>query len=110
MPDVIERRKDPRFALIVPAKITESKSGRSLATRTSDVSKTGCYVDTLTPFLKGTTVHVQLTRGEETFETQGIVMYVSPNLGMGIQFEEPIPSKKVETLARWLENAARLRP
>ena len=110
MPDVIDRRKSPRFALIVLATITESETGKRIDARTSDVSKTGCYVDTLAPFPKGTGVYLQLTRGEESFETPGTVAYVSPSLGMGIQFHDPVPPDQLEVLANWLENAVRLRP
>jgi len=109
MPDVIaNRRNSPRFALILLATITEVGSEVRIAARTSDVSKTGCYVDTLNPFPKGTSVQVQLTRGEEIFETMGTVVYVSPGLGMGIQFRESVPEEQVSTLMRWLENSARL--
>jgi hypothetical protein len=109
MPDVIDRRKSPRFALIVFATITE-QGGNEFSTRTSDVSKTGCYIDTLTPLVKGTIVYVQLRQGRERFETICTVVYVNPGLGMGIQFHEPVLPGQLEILTRWLENAVRLRP
>jgi len=109
MPDVIDRRKSPRFVLIVFATIAEP-GGKKLSARTSDVSKTGCYIDTLAPLAKGTRVYVQLRQGRERFETIGTVVYVNPGLGMGIQFHEPVLPDQLEILTRWLENAARLRP
>ncbi|MBS1839351.1 MAG: PilZ domain-containing protein [Acidobacteria bacterium] len=110
MPDVMaDRRNSPRFALILLATITETASQTKIATRTSDVSKTGCYVDTLNPLPKGTKVRVELTRGEELFETVGTVMYVSPGLGMGLQFQEPVAEEQMNILTRWLENSAHLR-
>jgi len=47
MSDVMaDRRNSPRFALILLATIAEPGSEAKIAARTSDVSKTGCYVDT----------------------------------------------------------------
>jgi hypothetical protein len=103
------RRNSPRFALILVASLTEVGSGNRLSARTSDVSRTGCYVDTLNPILKGGLVNVTLTRGEEVFQSRGRVMYVSPGLGMGIQFEEPIEPDQLQVLDRWLEKSSDLR-
>ncbi|HWT88336.1 MAG TPA: PilZ domain-containing protein [Candidatus Angelobacter sp.] len=110
MPDVMSnRRNSPRFALILVAVLTEVESDTRLSARTSDVSRTGCYVDTLNPIPQGKLVSVVLSRGEEFFESRGRVMYVSPGLGMGIRFEEPVAPHQLEVLNRWLEKSAHLR-
>jgi len=110
MPDVMSnRRNSPRFALILVAILTEVESAARLSARTSDVSRTGCYVDTLNPIPQGKLVKVVLNSGEESFESRGRVMYVSPGLGMGIQFEEPVEPHQLEILNRWLEKSAHLR-
>ncbi len=110
MPDVTaDRRNSTRYALILVAIVTEIESEARLSARTSDVSRTGCYVDTLNPISKGKAVYVTLSRGDETFETKGRVMYVSPGLGMGIKFDEPIDAEALATLNRWLEKASNLR-
>jgi len=80
------RRNSPRFALILVAILTEEESDARLSARTSDVSRTGCYVDTLNPIPQGKLVRVVLNSGEESFKSRGRVIYVSPGLGMGIQF------------------------
>jgi len=69
----------------------------------------GCYGDTLHPLPKGIKVQVQLTRGEEVFETLAAVVYVRPGLGMGIQFQERVPEEQMTILAHWLKNSAHLR-
>jgi len=108
MPDVMaDRRASPRFALILVANIVEVESDTKLTARTSDLSRTGCYVDTLNPIPIGSAVRVILTRGEETFETRGHVVYVSPGLGMGIQFQDSVTPSQLATLDRWLEKATR---
>lgn len=109
MPDVANRRNSPRFALILMAVITELESNARLSARTSDVSRTGCYVDTLNPIPQGKSVYVALSRGEEAFEASGKVKYVSPGLGMGIMFDQPVDPAQMRILERWLEKAGHLR-
>ncbi|HWZ99381.1 MAG TPA: PilZ domain-containing protein [Candidatus Dormibacteraeota bacterium] len=110
MPDVMaDRRNSPRFSLILPATVSETGTETTLSARTSDVSRTGCYIDTLNPFPKGNAVRVHLTNGDETFEAKATVMYVSPGLGMGVQFQEPIEARQLAILDRWLEKSPHLR-
>lgn len=110
MPDATaDRRKSPRFALILVAAITEVESNARLSAQTSDVSRGGCYVDTLNPIPRGKSVHVLLTHESETFETRGKVIYVSPGMGMGVSFDEPEPSQ-LAILDRWLVGASSVSP
>ena len=107
MPDVtVERRSAPRFALILAAEVVEMQSGTRLHARTSDISRSGCYVDTLNPVPNGSMVRISLTRSREVFEALARVRYVSPGLGMGLQFEQPIPPPQLATLERWLADLA----
>ena len=109
MPDVMsKRRNSPRFALILAAVLTEIDSNTRLTARTSDVSRTGCYIDTLNPTPQGKIVNVVLTRGEEVFESRGQVMYVSRGLGMGVKFDEPLDPRQLAVLNRWLQDSANL--
>jgi hypothetical protein len=89
--------------------LAEVDSGICLSAHASDVSRTGCYADTLNSIPKGTRVNVAVSRGEDTFESRARDMYVSPGLGMGIQFEEPIEPRQLAVLNRWLEQSAHLR-
>ncbi|HUI74559.1 MAG TPA: PilZ domain-containing protein [Candidatus Acidoferrum sp.] len=108
MPDVMaERRAAPRYALIVVAEVTELSSGARLTARTSDVSRTGCYVDTLNPIPSGTPVRIVLAKGGENFEVSAKIVYVSPGLGMGVHFDSPVPPTQLAILDRWLQFAAR---
>lgn len=110
MPDVTaDRRNSPRYALILVAVVTDLESGARLSARTSDVSRTGCYVDTLNPTPKGKSVRVALSQGDEMFGATGRVVYAIPGLGMGIKFDEPIEAEQFATLNRWLDKASNLR-
>jgi hypothetical protein len=107
MPDTMaDRRVAPRYPVVLIAHVKDMNGEKKFSARTSDLSRTGCYVDTLTPLPKGSSIGITLTKGKETFEGLGTVMYVSPGLGMGVRFEEPIPREQVAVLDAWLERAA----
>lgn len=103
MPDVMADRRDaPRYPLILVSEVIEINSGAKTSARTSDVSRTGCYIDTLNPSPKGERIRLRLIRGEETFETEARVVYVSPGLGMGIRFREYVTERQLAVLDSWL--------
>lgn len=104
---LVNRRASPRYPLILSAEVIEQASGTRLSARTSDVSRTGCYIDTLNPVPPGTFVRVLLTHDGGTFDSMAKVIYISPGLGMGVQFQGPIPPDQLALLDRWLEAAAR---
>ena len=108
MPDVMADRRDaPRFPLILIAEIIEIVAGAKMMARTSDVSRTGCYLDTLSPTPKGSMIQLRLTRGEEIFQTQAKVVYVSPGRGMGVRFHEYVAEAQRLILDRWLGEASK---
>ena len=66
MPDVMsDRRGATRFPLILIAEITELHESSVLNARSSDVSRSGCYIDTLNPVPLGTQVKIRLMRKDE---------------------------------------------
>ena len=103
-----DRRSAPRYALIVMAEVTELTSGEKLHARTSDMSRTGCYIDTLKPFAKGSSIYVCFAHHGETVQFNAKVVYVNAGLGMGVHFEEAISEDQWPVLNRWLEHAAHL--
>jgi PilZ domain len=107
MPDVtVERRAAPRYPLVLAAEVVELPRGARLSARTSDVSRTGCYIDTLNPIPNGSQVRLRITHEDETFEATGRIVYVSFGLGMGVAFTEVAPEQQ-KRLDRWLEAANR---
>jgi hypothetical protein len=106
MPDVmVDRRGTPRYSIILVAEVTEFSSKTRLNARSSDLSRSGCYIDTLNPIPTGTSVLVRLFLGSDTFEAPGKVMYVSNGLGMGIAFNENLAPNQLAILDRWLAEA-----
>jgi hypothetical protein len=106
MPDAtVDRRIATRHALVLAAEIIELPRGAKLQGRTSDISRTGCYVDTLNPIPQKSQVRLRLTYQGEVFEVQGLVVYVSPGLGMGVTFENVSPEQQAR-LNKWLSTPA----
>ena len=104
MPDVtVERRSAPRYPMVLAAQVLELPRGAKLSARSSDISRTGCYIDTLNPSPVGTKVRLRLTHNDEIFEATGRVVYASTSLGMGIAFTEIAPEELIR-LDRWLAN------
>jgi PilZ domain len=103
MPGTMQnRRSADRVSLVLVAEVTEVDSGARLSARTSDVSRTGCYIDTLNPTPSGTVVRVKLTREGEELELLARIVYVSPRLGMGVRFDESITPSELAILDRWI--------
>jgi hypothetical protein len=97
-----DHRSDPRVPLIAAAEVTEVATGTRLSARTSDVSRSGCYIDTLNPTPSKTIVRVRLTHGGEELELPARIVYVSPGLGMGVRFDENLAPAQISVLERWL--------
>ena len=82
----IEQRRHTRYPLIALVEALEPKSNTQITGRTSDVSLSGCYVDTLNPFPEGTTIRIRLTREKVSFEANANVVFSQMGVGMGVAF------------------------
>ena len=108
MPNAMtDRRVAPRYPLILLAEVTDVLSATRFTARTSDVSRTGCYIDMLNPLPRGTKIKVKLQNKNETFEAPATVMYVSPGLGIGVAFSEELQPIQLAILERWLLAASK---
>jgi PilZ domain len=97
-----ERRRTPRYSFIASAELIEVKSDVRIASRVSELSRHGCYLDMMNPFPKGTVVLVKISAGEAFFEATGIIAYAQMNMGAGVKFDEVNPPF-AEVLERWLD-------
>lgn len=102
-----DRRASPRLPVVLAAEVTEIATGMRLSARTSDLSRNGCYIDTLNPLPVASSVLVRLSHNDGVFEAHGKVVYVSPRLGMGIAFSKDLPLDQLPILDRWLAEAAK---
>ena len=99
-----ERRRAPRFPFIAAAEVHEENNGSQLSARVSDISATGCYVDTINPLPGGTMVRVRIINDGQSFEASATVAYSVSHLGMGLSFAEVPPSSR-DVLRVWLPAA-----
>jgi c-di-GMP-binding flagellar brake protein YcgR len=101
-----ERRRAPRYPIIADAEITEIASETKLSARTSDLSVGGCFLDMLNPSPEGTEIAVRISHADATFTARGRVVFLFPNMGMGVMFTS-VPASQQAVLEKWLEELSR---
>ena len=99
-----EQRRTPRYTFIASAELIEEKTDVRIATRVSELSLHGCYLDMMNPFPQGTLVLVKIFAGEDFFQAKARIIYVQPNLGAGLSFLEVEP-EPLAVLQHWLTTA-----
>ena len=108
--DPHERRRHTRYPFTVTVEAVESKSQTRIQGRTSDLSRGGCYVDTISSFPAGSVVKIRLTKDARSFESQAQVVYSSVGMGMGVKFTSG-DSQQLSTLEKWVgELSGKLAP
>jgi hypothetical protein len=100
-----ERRRSPRFPFIASAEVLSESAGARLAARISDLSATGCYVDTVNPLVDGTAVRLKILTKTQVFEAPATVVYSHTHLGMGLIFGEVLGNSR-NVLQNWLPVAS----
>lgn len=96
-----ERRGEKRYPFMAEAEVTDLQSQVRVAGRCSDLSPSGCYVDTLTPLAPGAEVRIRLARDECAFEATALVSYAQIPLGVGLKFTE-IARDEQAVLDSWI--------
>ena len=95
-----ERRRSPRYPFIADAEVTEIATDTKLSAKTSDLSAGGCFLDMLNPSPEGTEIVVRISHGDSTFTARGKVVFLFPNMGMGIMFTN-VPDSQQAILQKW---------
>jgi c-di-GMP-binding flagellar brake protein YcgR len=101
-----ERRRAPRYPIIADAEVTEIESETKLSARTSDLSAGGCFLDMLNPSPEGTEIAVRISHADTTFTARGRVVFLFPNMGMGVMFTS-VPASQQAVLEKWLAELSR---
>ena len=99
-----EQPRTPRYSFIASAELIEEKTDVRIATRVSELSLNGCYLDMMNPFPQETLVLVKIFAGDESFQAKSKIIYVQPNLGAGVVFLG-IEAQPLAVLQRWLDQA-----
>jgi PilZ domain len=96
-------RRCPRYPFYASAEIVEQETQTRMSTRTSELSRYGCYLDMLNPLPLGTAVKIHILYNEQTFGTSGRVIYSQRNMGMGVAFND-MEAPQEQTLEKWLSH------
>lgn len=99
-------RHAPRYQFIAEAEVTEILSKTTLIAKTSDLSIGGCFLDTLNPSPEGTDVRIRISHESTTFTTLGRVVFVLPNMGMGVVFRN-VADDQLAILRQWISQLSR---
>ncbi len=97
----MERRRFPRYSFTASAETTDVKSQTRIKSRISDLSREGCYVDTISPFVVETDVRIRITKDEAWFSAQARVLYSTVGMGMGLIFTAVDPAELL-ILEKWI--------
>lgn len=98
-----ERRHHPRTKSKVPVEVRTEDNNSPIRGATSDLSLSGCYIETMFAFPVGTKLELKLQL-EGTLLVLATVVTSDPQVGNGIQFHQMLP-EDVEELRKFLEAA-----
>jgi PilZ domain len=96
-----ERRTGPRYVFSALVEAVHLQADTRLSGRVSDLSKGGCYVDTINPFPVGADVKIRIVRDNLSFVAMAQVFYAMTGFGMGLGFTKIEPERQA-ILDRWL--------
>ena len=98
---VVERRTAPRYRLVAIAELTDLEEGKLISGKVTQISRTGCYVDSPKTLPLGTSLKVIVFRDQRTFVAKAKVIHVQEQIGMGLAFIDPAEDQ-VRLLESWL--------
>jgi hypothetical protein len=98
-----ERRTTMRVSFSAEAEIEVIDSGVRLKGRTTNLSRAGCFIDTLdpSPIEAGSIVRVALKREKLAFKTEAEVLHSQPGRGIGLLFTI-IDPEQLRILEKWV--------
>ena len=103
--DAPEKRRCHRYPFSSAVEATDIRGNTRITGRISDISGSGCYMDTISPFIAATAVTLTITRGNESFKTQAKVVYSQSGMGMGLLFTTA-EAEELRMLGMWLGELA----
>jgi PilZ domain len=100
-----ERRRVLRYPFIANAELVEERSDMRIATRVSELSLGGCYLDMMNPLPVGTLVRLKISTSVDFFEARAEILYsLAHPGGVGMRFIDVEP-QYLAVLQGWLEKA-----
>ena len=98
----MDRRPLPRYIFRCEVELSQNGNGAPLRGVISDISVSGCYVETITPEPAGTRLELRFQANGQPMRLPGLVRVVHPTMGMGVEFVNLSPEnrKRVEGLVQ----------
>ena len=96
-----EKRRHPRFSFSTGGEAFDPQANVQVTGRLSDISRSGCYMDTISPFAVNAVVILTVTHEGRTFKTKAKVVYSLNGMGMGMAFATTEPDQ-ARVLDAWL--------
>ncbi len=93
-----EHRNSQRVKVRVPVELQVPGSDVPLRGATSDISESGCYIESIFPFAVGTILEMSL-QIDGTILALGTVVTRDPQVGNGIKFTKMLPEDQEELSA-----------
>ena len=103
-----DRRRAPRYGVVAIADLTDSENGKLLSGTITQISRSGCYVDSPKTLPVGTTLKVIIFRDQQTFVAKANVIHVQEQMGMGVAFVDAAKDQ-FDILNSWLAELPSLR-
>jgi len=100
-----ERRQANRYNFSATAEVLEIASGTRVSARAADLSKNGCYLDTLNPFSVGSKVQLCIRWNRAELACSAMVRDSKTGMGMGVAFTDLDDTRKA-LLESWIEEVA----
>ena len=96
------RRRFARHKSSVPREVRDERVNTPMRVSATDISGSGCYVETILPLPKETTLKIEFWMDTEKIVTTAVVRTCDPGVGMGIEFTG-LPEEDRQRLQRHLE-------
>jgi hypothetical protein len=100
-----EERCGPRYPFSPSVEAIDVEANTRILARLSDISRNGCYIDTINPFAKNAVVTLTITKDNDSFKTQSKVVYSKNGMGMGLLFTTA-DAEQLRVLGLWLGELA----
>ena len=99
--DPAEKRSCPRYPFSPAVEAIDDHASIRIRGRLSDISRNGCYMDTICPFAAKAVISLVITKDNQSFKTQAKVIYSQVGMGMGLLFTTSDPDQLL-LLGTWL--------
>ena len=99
-----ERRREPRYLFLAETEVTNMSSDAKRSSQTSELSVSGCFIDTRDSAPAGTELRIRISPRNTTFTACGCVLSVIPDTGISIAFTSIEPNQ-LSVLEKWLPAA-----